>query len=31
MLPLNKERRRNEYVTKISEEPYAAGCVRVAV
>jgi hypothetical protein len=31
MLPLYKARRRKEYVTKISEQPCATGCVRVAL
>lgn len=31
ILPLHKPRRSNEYVTKISEQFYATGCVRVVV
>jgi len=31
MLPLNKARRRNRWVTKICEQPCATGCFRVAV
>jgi hypothetical protein len=31
MLPLNKARRRNEYFTKIGEQPCATGCVRGAL